>query len=126
MTPTAIARFSGFSLPKRSRKHLQSFSAMNPLASTSLSGMSAAQTAMSASAFNIAGLNVDGFRRQQVQQSAVAPAGVTSSVGQAVSASEDMVADVVGLLQAKNAFLANLAVFKTSTRMTGALLDTLA
>jgi len=98
---------------------------MNTLASTSLSGMTAAQTAMSASAFNIAGLNVDGFRRQQVQHSTVTPAGVTSSVGQAVPAADDMITDVVGLLQARNAFLANLAVFKTSAGMTGTLLDTL-
>jgi len=31
--------------------------------------------------------------------------------------------DVVGLLKAKNAFLANLAVFRTADRMTGALLN---
>ena len=31
--------------------------------------------------------------------------------------------DMVGQLQAKNSFLANLAVFKTSDKMTGALLD---
>ena len=30
---------------------------------------------------------------------------------------------MVGLLQAKNAFLANLAVFRTSDRMMGSLLD---
>jgi hypothetical protein len=32
---------------------------------------------------------------------------------------------MVGLLQAKNSFLANLAVFKTGDRMTGSLLDAL-
>jgi flagellar hook protein FlgE len=31
--------------------------------------------------------------------------------------------DVVSQLQAKNAFLANLAVFKTSDKMAGALLN---
>jgi hypothetical protein len=30
---------------------------------------------------------------------------------------------MVGLLQARNAFLANLAVFRSSSAMTGALLD---
>jgi len=34
--------------------------------------------------------------------------------------------DVVAQLQAKNAFLANLAVFKTSNKMAGALFDTTA
>lgn len=33
------------------------------------------------------------------------------------------VTDMVDLLQAKNAFLANLAVFKTSSRMAGTLLS---
>ncbi len=31
---------------------------------------------------------------------------------------------MVGLLQAKNGFMVNLAVFKTQYRMVGALLDT--
>ncbi|MEP6873726.1 MAG: flagellar basal body rod protein [Burkholderiales bacterium] len=95
------------------------------MSSVSLSGMNAAQTAMSASAFNIANLGVDGFRREQVQQSTVSPAGVTATVDQAAAPGEGMVTDMVGLLEAKNAFLANLAVFKTSARMTGTLLDAL-
>jgi hypothetical protein len=35
-----------------------------------------------------------------------------------------METDIVGLLQSKNAFLANLAVFRTSDRMLGSLFDT--
>lgn len=80
---------------------------------------------MSASAFNIANLGVDGLRREQVQQTAQSPAGATATVGRAAAPGEDMVTDIVGLLQAKNSFLANLAVFKTGARMTGTLLDTL-
>jgi flagellar hook protein FlgE len=34
-----------------------------------------------------------------------------------------MATDLVGLLTSKNAFLANLAVFRTSDRMLGSLLD---
>jgi flagellar hook protein FlgE len=34
-----------------------------------------------------------------------------------------MESDLVGLLQAKNGFLANLAVFRTSHQMMGSLLD---
>jgi hypothetical protein len=34
-----------------------------------------------------------------------------------------METDMVGLLESKNSFLANLAVFRTGDRMAGALLD---
>ena len=98
---------------------------MNSIAPISLAGMNAAQTSMSASAFNIANLGVDGFRREQVRQSTVSTVGVTATVGQAVAPGDDMVTDMVGLLQAKNSFLANLAVFKASAKMTGTLLDTI-
>ena len=98
---------------------------MNSISSTSLSGMNAAQTSMSASALNIANPGVDGFRRELVQQSTDSPAGVVATAGQARARGEDRVTDIVGLLHAKNSFLANLAVFKTSVKMTGTLLDTL-
>lgn len=99
---------------------------MTSILSTSLSGINAAQISMSASATNIANLGVDGFRREQVHFSAAAPAGVTATLGQATSPGEDLPADVVGLLQGRNAMLANLAVFKTGSRTTGSLLDILA
>jgi len=95
---------------------------MTSILSTSLSGINAAQLSMSASATNIANLGVNGFRREQVQLSADAPAGVTATLGQAASPGEDLAADVVGLLQAKNAMLANVAVFKSAARTTGPLL----
>ncbi len=88
-----------------------------------LSGMSAAQTGLQASAHNIANLGTTGFRRQRVDQSAAADGGVTTTLSQDAAAGDSEVADVVGLLQAKNAFLANLAVFRNADRMTGALLD---
>ena len=96
---------------------------MSSLASISLSGLRAAQTAMSASAFNIANLDTAGFRRQQVQQFAVEPAGVTAIVDQASAPGSDMAREVVGLLQAKNALLANVAVFKAADATAGAWLD---
>ena len=99
---------------------------MTSILSTSLSGINAAQISMSASATNIANLGVDGFRREQVQLEAAAPAGVTATVSQAATPGEDLAADVVGLLQGKNAMLANLAVFRSASRTTGALLDVLA
>ena len=99
---------------------------MNSISSISLLSMNAAQTSMSASAFNMANLGVEAFRREQVQQSTVEPAGVTATVDQAAAPGEDMVTDMVGLLKAKNSFLANLTVFKTSANMAGTLLDALA
>ena len=98
---------------------------MTSLLSTSLSGINAAQISMSASATNIANLGVDGFRREQVQLSAAEPAGVTATVGRAADPGDDLLTDVVGLLQGKNAMLANLAVFKSSQKTTGSLLDIL-
>lgn len=95
---------------------------MSAISSISLSGMNAAQTSLSASAFNIANLGTDGFRRQQVEQTTV-PTGVSTTVQSAQVPGDAIVTDMVDLLQAKNAFLANLAVFKADTQMAGTLLD---
>ena len=107
---------------KSGRNAVQFTATMNSIASIALSGMTTAQTAMSASAFGIARRGVDGLRRPPD----VPTGGSARSAEPAAASPDDMTSDVVGLLQAKNAFLANLAVFKTSDRMTGALLDALA
>jgi len=96
---------------------------MSTLSAISLSGMNAAQTALEASAHNIANLSTVGFRREQVTQSAAADGGVTASLSQAAQEGAALETDVVGQLVAKNQFLANLAVFKTNDKMMGALLD---
>ena len=89
-----------------------------------LSGMSAAQLNLQASAHNIANLGTEGFRREQVVQTeAVNRAGVEASPTRAAAPGNAIETDLVGLLQGKNAFLANLAVFRASDRMHGALLD---
>ena len=85
--------------------------------------MNAAQTLLSASAFNIANLGTEGFWRQRVEQTSVAPAGVSTAIHTAAAPGEDLATDMVSMLQAKNSFLANLAVFKTSSRIAGALLS---
>jgi flagellar hook-associated protein FlgK len=97
---------------------------MNTTSSIALSGMQAAQTQFRASAHNVANLQTEGFRRQEVQQTARSPGGVSAEVVRAGSQGPDLVRDVVDQLQAKNAFLANLAVFKASDKLAGALLDT--
>ena len=98
---------------------------MNSTSAIALSGMSAAQLGLQASAHNIANLNTAGFRRQQAVQGAEAAGGVVTTLRQAPQPGHSLEADVVSQLQAKNAFLANLAVFRAQDRMTGSLLDTL-
>lgn len=96
---------------------------MSSLSAISLSGMSAAQTALDASAHNIANLATGDFRRAQVTQASTSSGGVTTSLTQAAERGNAIEADMVGQLVAKNAFLANLAVFRTSDRMLGEFLD---
>jgi flagellar hook protein FlgE len=98
---------------------------MSSTSAIALSGMNAAQVALQATAHNIANLGTAGFRREQVVQTAD-PSGGTSAAVDRVSRQGNLPeADMVGLLQARKAFLANLAVFKASDRMAGSLLDAL-
>lgn len=92
-------------------------------ASTAVSGMNAAQAGLRTSAHNIANLGTEGFRRQHVVAAEGAHGGVTTTVNRSDTAGASLETDVVGLLQSKNAFLANLSVFRTSDRMMGSLLD---
>lgn len=96
---------------------------MNTTSSVALSGMQAAQTRLQASAHNVANLSTEGFRRQEGRQAARAEGGVNAAVERASMTGPALMRDVVEQLQAKNAFLANLAVFKTNDRLAGALLD---
>ncbi len=91
--------------------------------SIALSGMNAAQQQLNASAGNIANLGTPGYRRQQVTQTADAQGGVTAVTGRAGLEGEALVKDLVAQLQAKNSYLANLAVFKAADKMAGVLLD---
>jgi flagellar hook protein FlgE len=85
--------------------------------------MQAAQTQLRASAHNVANLSTQEFRRQEVQQTPQSGGGVSAEIRRADTTGADLARDVVTQLAAKNAFLANLAVFKTSARMAGVLLD---
>lgn len=96
---------------------------MSSISAIAVSGMSAAQLRLQASAHNIANLGTEGFRRQQVQQASNPQGGVRTSITQALQPGQSLEAEVVAQLQAKNDFLASLAVFRTSDRMTGSLLD---
>lgn len=96
---------------------------MSSIPAIALSGMSAAQSSLRASAHNIANLGTTPFRRQQALQAEQAQAGVSTSLRQLPLPGNSLEADLVTQLQAKNAFLANLAVFRAHDRMTGSLLD---
>jgi len=96
---------------------------MSSVSAIALSGMNAAQASLQANAHNIANLSTRDFHRQQALQTSVPEGGVNATLTQADRAGNAMESDMVGMLEAKNAFLANLAVFRTSDRMAGALLD---
>jgi flagellar hook protein FlgE len=96
---------------------------MASISSIALSGMNAAQTVLDSSAHNVANMNTSGFRRQEVIQSAKAEGGVSTSLATASSNVTSLELDVVAQLQAKNSFLANLAVFKTGDKMAGSILN---
>ena len=96
---------------------------MNAISSIASSGMQAAQTVMRTSANNIANANTANFQRQEVRQTAQAQGGVEDTVKASDEKKASMEADVVSRLQAKNAFLANLKVFKTNDSMAGSLLN---
>ena len=96
---------------------------MTSLSNIALSGMNAAQTALDTSAHNVANLGTQGFRRQETVQAEQPGGGVRTSIRRADEPGESLETDLVAQLQAKNAFLANLKVFKTSSKMAGTLLD---
>jgi flagellar basal-body rod protein FlgC len=96
---------------------------MSSISSIASSAMSAAQTALDASASNVANANTPGYRRREVTNSEDPQGGVTATVRRSEREGPSLETDLVAQLQAKNAFLANLAVFKTGNAMAGALLD---
>ncbi len=91
-----------------------------------LSGMQAAQTALSVSAHNVANAQTAGFKPQQVDYAEQPQGGVSAQVRTAGREGPSLEADFVAQLQVKNAFLANLAVFKAADQTTGQLIDSLA
>jgi flagellar hook protein FlgE len=96
---------------------------MASVSSIAQSGMQAAQTALNVSAHNVANVSTAKFRRQEAVPTEQPSGGVSTSARQASVQGADLASDMVNQLQAKNAFLANLAVFKTHDKMAGALLN---
>lgn len=96
---------------------------MQSVSAIARSGMSAAQSSLGSAAHNIANLGTNGFRREQVSQVEQAEGGVATDRYQAPQPGHEPERDVVGQLAARNAFLANLAVFRTADAMAGSLLS---
>ncbi len=96
---------------------------MNALPSIALSGLNAAQTRLNASANNIANMNTEGFRRDEVSATAAAGGGVEVSVAKADTVGTNLVQDVVEQKLAVLEFKANVQVLRTADQMVGTLLD---
>lgn len=86
-------------------------------------GLSAAQTRMNASAHNLANVQTDKFRRQEVTQQSTEPGGTTAQVRRAPVEGEALNKDLVEQKGAGYAFDANLKVIQTEKKMMGRLLD---
>jgi flagellar hook protein FlgE len=99
---------------------------MSSISVIAFSGIASAATALGSSAHNVANMRTEGFRRQTVGYREVEGGGVTVQVDRAAVPGHALERDVVDQISAKNAFLANLAVFRTSDAMTGNVLDLLA
>lgn len=92
--------------------------------SSQLSGMKVAQARLDTSANNIANLSTQNYTRQEVQQSDTVNGGTSVSVtSSSVGAGNNLEADMVEQLKAKNTYLANLSVFKTNNDIMGTLVN---
>lgn len=85
--------------------------------------MHAAQAALDSSAHNIANANTPAFRRQVAVQTEQRDGGVSTAIQQAPSEGVTLETEMVAQIQAKNAYLVNLSVFRAANERAGALLD---
>lgn len=92
--------------------------------STALSGMSAANERLRASANNVANVNTSGYRRERIEaQTAEDGDGVTTQVVKLPQPGANLETDVVEQKSATYAYVANLRVLQTQIRAEGTLLD---
>jgi len=96
---------------------------MNVASSIAQSGLDAAQRRMGSSAHNIANVETDNFRREEVTQQAVAEGGVKASTRRASVPGEALTKDLMEQKSAGYAFDASLKVIQTEKQMMGKLLD---
>lgn len=100
---------------------------MNSTLSIALSGLNAASTRLNVSAHNIANSQTNGFKRQQVEQAALAQGGVSVTVDSAEAAQTaplaNVATDLVEQMMAAYEFKANLKVIQTEQDLLGQWLD---
>ena len=100
------------------------FSALSTLSTLSSTGLKAAQTQFQASAQSIARFSLPGAGGNESGPGSAVTGTSAAPSFQRPPKTASLETDLVGLLQAKNAFLVNLTVFKASDEMSGTLLDT--
>jgi flagellar basal-body rod protein FlgC len=96
---------------------------MNSIAAIAASGMSAASQRLRSAAHNVANVQTEGFRREMVVSSTLPGGGVTTRTVSSESVGPSIEADMVAQLQARNAFGANLSVFRTAVLGRGRMVD---
>ena len=114
-----------------------SVTAVGAASSIALSGMRDAQLRLDVAAHNIANLNTDGFAPSRVVSSEAPGGGVRSTVqqlpapapgtpgGPPAPSATDLPTELVGMMTAELAYVANALVLRTQSEMTGTLLDML-
>jgi flagellar hook protein FlgE len=96
---------------------------MTSIPHIALTGLNASLAQLGSSAHNIANATTRGSHRQEVELAADSAGGVTVALAQAATGGSSLERDIVAQLAAKNAFMANLAVFRTADDMAGTLLS---
>jgi len=98
---------------------------MSDISGIARSGLAAAQSSLSAAASNIANRGSTGYRRLEVTDREQAGGGVVAGVRRAASeqTGDGLITDLVGSIEARQSFEANLKVLKTQDALIGSLLD---
>jgi flagellar hook protein FlgE len=96
---------------------------MSSIPRIALTGLTASLAQLGSAAHNSANANTQGFHRQEVELTAGPAGGVAFTTTQAPMTGSSLEHDVVSQLAAKNAFMANLAVFRSADNMAGTLLS---
>lgn len=97
---------------------------MQSTSAIALSGMTAATSRLGAAAHNVANQGTAGFRRAVAADASLPTGGVRAGLERAPEPGGSIETDMVGLLSARHAFAANLAVFRTADALLGTLVDT--
>ena len=95
--------------------------------SAALSGLESSTTRQAVSAHNVANLNSDGFRPLRAEQSERRGGGSQAMVSQADDPEPvELSREIVEQIRARVQFEASLGVLRTSSELTGQLVDLLA